>query len=223
MKNSVKLLIIVLVVLGIVLAQSRWDIAEKFSTENISGWLDSAGIYAPLFYIAMMALAIIFSPIPSLPLDIAAGRYFGPIPGTIYSVIGATLGATISFLLARFLGRSIIERFLRGHIHFCTQCSNKLLTKIVFLSRLIPVVSFDVISYGAGLTKMSLPAFMLSTCLGMIPLTFLYNYSGAIISFDTWVSMLIGGVFVLIFFLFPRLIERYNIFRLKTYFAHASE
>lgn len=215
-----KLLAIILIISSAVIIQRTLDIAAWFSIQNISALLDRTGSYAPFIYMAMMALAIIFSPIPSLPLDIAAGIYFGPVPGTIYSVIGATIGSGISFIIARIFGRSLVERILHGHINFCMQCSDRLLTRIVFLSRLIPVVSFDVVSYGAGLTKMSLPAFILATSTGMIPLTFLYNYSGSAIRINSWISILIGGIVVLLFFIFPTLIERYNLLNLKAYFSH---
>ena len=205
-----------------IVAQQQWNVTEVFSRDNLLQWMENSGRYAPIFYMALMTVAIVVSPIPSLPLDIAAGMYFGPLLGTIYSVIGATLGATISFLLARWFGRSLVERVLRGHIAFCTQCSDKLLVKIVFFSRLLPVVSFDVISYGAGLTRMSIPAFVSATAVGMVPLTFLYNYGGATLRFDPWLTLVIAGVVVGFFFVFPHLIERYNLFHLQPYFVHDS-
>ena len=88
-----KLLGIILIVSAAVSVQQIWNIAAWFSIDNITAWLDRTGSWAPFLYMAMMAAAIIFSPIPSLPLDIASGIYFGPILGTIYSVIGATIGS----------------------------------------------------------------------------------------------------------------------------------
>jgi uncharacterized membrane protein YdjX (TVP38/TMEM64 family) len=155
-----------------------------------------------------MAVAVVVSPIPSLPLDIAAGAFFGPLLGTVYSVIGALGGAVASFLLARYLGRQAIERYLKGHINFCNDCSDRLLTKIVFLSRLLPFVSFDVVSYGAGLTKMSLRNFAIATCLGMIPLTFIYNYFGSVLVFENRVTLILGFLLVILFFLMPKWIEK---------------
>jgi uncharacterized membrane protein YdjX (TVP38/TMEM64 family) len=193
---------------GLFLSQFFWDISEYFQPGRIRVLLEGAGLYAPMAYMFLMALAVVVSPIPSLPLDMAAGAFFGPILGTLYSVVGALAGAVVSFLLARFLGRELIERFLGGHINFCTRCSDRILTKIVFLSRLIPVVSFDVVSYGAGLTNMSLGRFALSTFLGMIPLTFLYNYSGSVLVFGKGLAVGLGMVMVGLLFLVPRWIEK---------------
>jgi uncharacterized membrane protein YdjX (TVP38/TMEM64 family) len=182
--------------------------------------LEKAGFLAPLWYMIIMALAVIISPIPSVPLDAAAGAFFGPYLGTLYSALGALGGAIASFLIARFLGRKFIERFLRGHINLCSGCSDKLLTKVVFLARLLPFISFDIVSYGAGLTKMSLRKFILATFLGMLPLTFVYNYFGAVLVAGGGLSLVLGIVIVFLLFLFPIWIERYDLFSLRRFFRH---
>lgn len=183
------------------------DIASSFNPDQIQIWLADAGTFAPLLYMSVMALAVVISPVPSLPLDIAAGVFFGPIPGTVYSVFGALTGAVISFMIARLMGRELVEKFLGGHVNFCQGCSDRILTRIVFLSRLLPFVSFDVVSYGAGLTKMSLKKFSLATFLGMIPLTFLYNYSGSVLVFGKGLTFVLGVVMVALFFAVPKWLE----------------
>lgn len=195
------------------MSQLVWDLGIFLNPAYIQQWLDSFGFFAPLFYISLMSLAVVISPIPSLPLDIASGAFFGPILGTVYSVIGASAGAVISFLISRYLGREFIERFLGGHVNFCTSCSDRILTKFVFLSRLLPFISFDIISYGAGLTKMSLRMFVIATVIGMIPLTFIYNYFGSVLVFGKNITILSGLVIVSIFFLVPRYLERKGIIK----------
>lgn len=112
--------------------ESYFEISDFLQPDRISQWLNDAGPMAPVLFIGVMASAVVISPIPSLPLDIAAGTVFGPIAGTLYASIGALLGAMVSFLIARFLGRDLIEGLISGHINFCTLCSDRLLTKIVF-------------------------------------------------------------------------------------------
>ena len=136
------------------------------------------------------------------------------------SAYGALGGAIISFSIARLLGRELIERFLHGHINFCTTCSDRLLTLVIFLTRLVPVVSFDLVSYGAGLTKMSLRRFSLATFLGMLPLTFVYNYFGSALLVDKWLAIGLGLVMVLLFFLVPLWIERYAPPAIRGIFRH---
>lgn len=203
-----KVVLCVIILFGFTVVQFYFDVAFYFDPERIGIWLEKAGIFAPLVYMFVMAAAVVISPIPSMPLDLAAGAFFGPFLGTFYSLTGALCGSTVSFFIARFLGRSAIERLLGGHINFCMQCSDGILTRIVFISRLIPFVSFDVVSYGAGLTKMSLRKFIIATLFGMIPITFMYNYAGAIISVGRGISLAAGLFFVALFFVVPYLLER---------------
>jgi uncharacterized membrane protein YdjX (TVP38/TMEM64 family) len=129
----------------------------------------------------------------------------------------------VSFIIARSLGRELIARFLGGHINFCSVCSDKLLTKVVFLTRLMPVVSFDVISYGAGLTTMSLRKFTLATLFGTIPLTFVYNYFGSVLVVGRWLTLVLGLVMVVFFFVIPRWIEKHNMLKLNRFFQHGQD
>lgn len=200
-----------LLVVGFFVSQFFWDLTAYFHPDVIKGRLGAAGPWAPVFYMLTMAAAVVVSPVPSLPLNIAAGAFFGPFAGTVYSLFGALGGAAASFMIARFLGREVVERFLGGHVNFCPRCSDRLLTRIIFISRLIPVVSFDLVSYGAGLTAMSLWKFCLATFLGMIPLTAVYNYTGAALMFDRGLVLAAGLVMVVLFFALPHWLEKKNL------------
>ncbi len=219
-KFILKVCLILIVIVLLLWIESYFEISLLLQPDRISQWLNDAGPMAPLLFIGVMAAAVVISPIPSLPLDIAAGTVFGPIAGTLYASVGALLGAMISFVIARFLGRELIERTINGHINFCTFCSDRLLIKIVFISRLLPMVSFDVVSYGAGLTKMSLAKFSIATYLGMLPLTYVYVAFGAVVVDGGIISLIAGGGVVLLFFLVPRLIEKTDLFSLRKYFQH---
>ncbi len=213
------LLALVLLALAL-LAERNLHLSAYLSPERIEAWLAAAGAFAPLVFMGVMAAAVVVSPIPSLPLDVAAGSFFGPWLGTLYAAAGALGGAVLSFLIARLLGRELLERFLRGHIAFCRSCSDHLLTRMVFVSRLLPVISFDVVSYGAGLTKMSLSRFSLATLLGMLAPTFVFVAFGHAIVMNPWLTAGIGIGVVAVFFLLPRWIERYNFLGLRALFQH---
>ncbi len=201
----------------------RWDLAERFSPANVAALLESAGWLAPAIFMAVMALAVVVSPIPSLPLDVLAGTVFGPFWGTLWAALGASLGAVASFAISRLVGRDILARYLKGHINFCRDCSDALLTKVVFLSRLIPFVSFDLVSYGAGLTKMSIGRFAVSTFVGTLPLTAIYVAFGASLTANRWVAVGGGVVMVALFFLLPRWIEKRDLFGLRERFRHGRD
>jgi len=223
-KKSLVIKIIVLAAFFVIMvvAQFFWDISSYFNPGNIKQLLNSAGSFAPLLFMLVMAAAVVISPIPSLPLDVAAGAVFGPFLGTLYAALGALAGSIISFMVTRKMGRELIEPFFGGHINFCKDCSDKLLTKVVFLSRLIPVVSFDIISYGAGLTRMSLKNFCLATFLGMLPLTFVYTYFGSTLALGKGLGIILSVMVVVMFFMIPWLIERYNLFWMRSMFSHVS-
>ena len=139
---------VVAVVASVWLLEARYQLSAFLDPDRVESWLVDRGPLGPLLFIGVMAGTVI-SPLPTLPLDLMAGRLFGPFLGTLYALVGATLGALFSFQLTRWLGRDLVARFLEGHINFCTECSDKLLTKVVFLARLVPAVSFDAVSYGA--------------------------------------------------------------------------
>ncbi len=222
-RTSYVMLTMLAAMLLIALAASAWaayDVRDLLTPDNIATRLEHAGAFGPAVLMLVMALAVVVSPIPSLPLDMWAGHAFGPYWGTLYATLGATLGAVASFTIARLLGKTVVAQFLRGHINFCQQCSDRLLTKVVFFSRLVPFVSFDLVSYGAGLTQMSLWKFGLATFLGTLPVTFSYTAYGSTVLENSVISWIGGLVMVALFFLLPTWIDRYDLFRLKQYFRH---
>lgn len=188
----------------------RWlDVEQLLNPERIVTHLHAAGPFAPLLFMLLMAAAVVISPIPSLPLDLAAGAAFGTVLGTTYAVIGAEVGAIASFLIGRALGRDVLTRILRTNINFCERCSDRHLAIFVFLSRLIPLFSFDLISYGAGLTNMSIKAFAVATLLGMIVPTFALTYAGSQVVSGEWLLIVLGLVMVAVLLLLPKLVLRY--------------
>ena len=173
--------------------------------------LESIGPFAPLIYMAVMAATAVIIPIPGPPLFVIAGALFGPVMGTLYAVAGSVAGALVAFLIGRFLGRDFIESLVGKHVVICCECSEGLLTKIIFFSRLLPLISFDVVSYGAGLTRMSLRNFALATLLGSIPMTFIYHSFGSVLKVSTTTGLLLGLVIVAILFALPYLADRWDI------------
>ncbi len=210
----------VALLVAVVVADRTWNLGAFLDPDYVDEFLNRAGAFAPFALMGAMALAVVVSPLPSLPLDIAAGIRFGPVLGTLYAALGALVGSMISFGIARLLGRHLVEKIVGGHISFCQECSDRLLTRIIFVSRLIPVLSFDLISYGAGLTKMSLRNFALATFIGQLPLTFVYVSSGAFLASGRLVIVIGGALAVVLFLALPRWIEKYDLFGMRRLFQH---
>ncbi len=214
---STKIALLIVLITVVFVVHFRYNAFAFLNPDNIDEVLESLGPSAPLVFIPIMALAIIISPIPGIPLAASAGMFFGPFLGGIYSLIGGYTGSAISFLLARHLGRDIIERLVGKPIRFYPKGKTAVLTRIVFVSRLIPFISFDIVSYGAGFTRIPFLRYSIATILGMIPFTFVYTYFGSLLFVQTWVTIIVGMLFLVAFLSLPVLIRSYNVFGLRDY------
>jgi uncharacterized membrane protein YdjX (TVP38/TMEM64 family) len=136
------------------------------------------GLWGPLAVIGLMTLAILVSPVPSAPIALAAGAAYGHTWGTLYIVLGSELGALVAFGLARMLGHEALRRWFGDRLPKTRLRSQGALMAIVFASRLLPFISFDVVSYAAGLTTLTLWRFALATLAGILPASFLLAHFG---------------------------------------------
>jgi uncharacterized membrane protein YdjX (TVP38/TMEM64 family) len=173
--------------------------------------VERLGTWGVVLLILAMALAIVMSPIPSGPIAMVAGAVFGPIWGGIYTVIGSVLGAAIAFGLARWLGYDFVRRRLKRQLPELTKKrSQNRLTGIVFVTRLVPFISFDAVSYVAGLTPLTFPRFFSATLIGVIPISFLLTFFGEqLLALDAqWI--VIGTVLVGSVTLLPLLSKRFR-------------
>ncbi|MCW8965375.1 MAG: TVP38/TMEM64 family protein [Candidatus Pacearchaeota archaeon] len=177
---------IILLVIALVILLATYQAAVHY------GWLEiildqnllkataqSAGKSGIFMIIGLMIVAIVLNPIPSAPIAMVAGALYGHTWGTIYIVIGALIGAVVAFLIARVAGRTLICRLLGKHSVPSWIGSQNSMMIMVLLSRLIPFISFDLVSYGAGLTSLTMWRFVLATLIGLIPASFLLAHFGS--------------------------------------------
>ena len=136
------------------------------------------GAWGPLLVVVLMVLAILVSPIPSAPIALAAGAAYGHFWGTLYILLGAEVGALVAFGLARWLGGETLKRWFGERLSVGLLGSQNALTGIVLVSRLLPFISFDIISYAAGLTLLTFWRFALATLVGITPTSFLLAHFG---------------------------------------------
>lgn len=138
--------------------------------EDVERWIDGFGVLAPLVYIGLLASTIIFTPLPSVPVDIAGGLAFGLFVGTLYTLLGGMIGATINFYVARRLGRGFVERKVGAQaMAQIDSFADRAGARFIVATRLIPLFNFDWISYAAGLTMMPYRTYALASLLGMTP------------------------------------------------------
>ena len=148
---------------------------------QFAAWVDTLGFWGPLVFILGYAAATVGF-VPGLILTLAAGAIFGLARGTLYVFVGATLGSTLSFLIARYFARGAIERRLEKMPKFAVidnACSREGL-KIVCLLRLSPLFPYNLLNYSLGLTRVRLRDYVIAA-VAMIPGTFLYVYYGKVL------------------------------------------
>jgi uncharacterized membrane protein YdjX (TVP38/TMEM64 family) len=145
---------------------------------QFAAWVESLGVWGPVVFILGYAVATVAF-IPGSLLTLAAGAIFGLAKGTLYTFIGATLGACAAFLVARYLARGAIEKKIAGNPKFdaIDRAVGREGFKIVALLRLSPIFPFNLLNYSLGLTKVRFLHYAAAS-VAMIPGTLLYVYYG---------------------------------------------
>ena len=170
--------VVLLMVAAYRLLQETGAMAIMADGRALRQFIVELGVAGPLAVIGLMTLAILVSPIPSAPIALAAGAAYGHTWGTTYIVLGAELGALAAFGLARLLGHDVVHRWFGDRLPNTRLRSQGALMAVVFASRLLPFISFDVVSYAAGLTTLTLWRFALATLAGILPASFLLAHFG---------------------------------------------
>ncbi len=157
------------------------------------------GMAGPLMLIGLMVLAIVVSPIP---IAVAAGALYGTLWGGVFVATGAILGASMAFGAARYLGFDAVRRSSNPVLKYIAAPRSQIsLMLIIFTSRLIPFISFDAVSYAAGITCLSFARFAVATCLGVLPICFVLAGMGAGMAQGgpdwMWIVALGGGITLL--------------------------
>ncbi len=148
---------------------------------RFASWVEGLGALGPAVFIAGYAAAVVaFAPASLLTL--AAGAIFGVLEGTVYVFVAASLGACLAFLVARHAARPLVERRVAGNPRFAAidRAIGQQGRRIVFLLRLSPAFPFNLLNYALGLTRVRLGDYALA-CLGMLPGTLAYVYSGSLL------------------------------------------
>jgi uncharacterized membrane protein YdjX (TVP38/TMEM64 family) len=145
---------------------------------QFAAWVDGLGVWGPVVFILGYAIATVAF-IPGSLLTLAAGAIFGLARGTAYTFLGASLGATGAFLLARHGARRAVEAKIAGNPRFAAidHAVGREGFKIVALLRLSPVFPFNLLNYALGLTGVSFLHY-LAASIAMLPGTLLYVYYG---------------------------------------------
>lgn len=156
------------------------------NVDTVVAFIRSYGAYAMTFSFALMVFQSVIAPLPAFLITFANAAIFGWWQGAILSWTSSMAGAALCFYLARALGRDTVEKYAgKGALASVEGYFEKYGSRTILVCRLLPFVSFDAISYFAGLTPIKFWPFFIATGVGQLPATIIYSYVG---------GMLTGGV-----------------------------
>ncbi len=149
----------------------------------VKDFIASWGAYAAVISFGLMIFQSIAAPLPAFLITFANANLFGWWQGAILSWTSAMAGAALCFYIARVLGRDVAEKFTsKAGLKQVDAFFEKYGKSTILVCRLLPFVSFDLVSYGAGLTSMSFGSFFLATGIGQLPATIVYSYVGGMLT-----------------------------------------
>lgn len=149
----------------------------------VKDFVASYGAYAAVISFLLMILQSIAAPLPAFLITFANANLFGWWQGAILSWSSAMAGAAVCFFIARILGRDVAEKLTsKAGLKQIDTFFEKYGKNTILICRLLPFISFDIVSYAAGLTSMSFGAFFLATGFGQLPATIVYSYVGGMLT-----------------------------------------
>lgn len=164
--------------------------------ESIKQYILSFGIWAPVISFLLMLLQSVAAPLPAFLITFSNAALFGWVKGAILSWSSAMAGAALCFYISRFLGRDVaIKLTSKFALESIDEFFDKYGKHTILIARLLPFISFDIVSYAAGLTSMSFMSFFVATGIGQLPATIVYSYVGGMLTGGA--KLMVTGLLVL--------------------------
>lgn len=175
------------------------NISAMFATGDftvVRDFIDEYGTYAMLVSAGLMIFQSVMAPLPAFLITFANANLFGWWQGAILSWTSAMLGAALCFCISRVLGRDMVEKLTsKVGLESIDNFFEKYGKHSILIARLLPFMSFDLVSYAAGLTSMAFIPFFIATGIGQLPATIIYSYVGGMLTGG--VQLLVTGLLIL--------------------------
>ncbi len=184
----------------------QWLLQQVLPT-YLKSLLLSLGSWAPVLFLLAYSIRPLLL-LPSGVFAITAGMVFGAFWGTVYTVVGATAGSCLAFILARRLGRDWVYRRLGERMTVIDRFAADNGFKVILFLRIVPILPFDVVNYGAGLTNISLWSYAAATVIGVSPLTVAFVYFGQSMARLSLAELIGAGAILTITAAVPMLIRQ---------------
>jgi len=165
--------------LGLLLVATSWAAVhrEQINLETLDVWLGSLGLWAPMGYVVLYAVATVAF-VPGAIFGLAGGALFGPFWGSLWNLLGATLGATLAFLVARYIVGDWVARKAGGLLKRLIEGVDAEGWRFVAFVRLVPLFPFNLSNYVLGLTCIPLHHYVITSFVCMAPGTVAYTWLG---------------------------------------------
>ena len=190
-KSLLTKIVLVLVVFGIYLfvkpvnsfINQMVHYLSMLDLDSLKEYILSFGVWSPIISFILMILQSIAAPLPAFLITFANAALFGWVKGAILSWSSAMVGAAVCFFIAKYLGRDVVEKLTsKFAIESVDSFFEKYGKHTILIARLLPFMSFDLVSYAAGLTSMSFISFFVATGIGQLPATIVYSYVGGMLT-----------------------------------------
>jgi uncharacterized membrane protein YdjX (TVP38/TMEM64 family) len=172
--HLLRTLVFVCLLVALVLA---WLNRDQLTADAIKAWVEHSGVWGPVVFIGVYMIAPALF-LPGSVLTLAGGALFGSFTGALLSLIGATMGATVAFLVARYLAAEWVERRVSGRLQEIKEGVEREGWRFVAFVRLVPLFPFNLLNYAFGLTRLSVQTFAVTSFMAMAPGAFAYAYLG---------------------------------------------
>lgn len=171
-------------------------ILKNVDVDLARGYILGFGIWAPVVSFLLMILQSVAAPLPAFIITFANAGLFGWVRGAILSWVSSMAGAALCFYIAKFYGRTVVIKLTGKYALESVDAFFERYGKhTILIARLLPFISFDIVSYAAGLTSMSFFSFFIATGIGQLPATIIYSYIGGMLTGTT--KTLVVGLLML--------------------------
>ena len=203
--STVKILLLILIVVGIPIYiwffHGDW-IKSIENIDDVVAFLEKYETQSIFVYIGLQIVQIVISIIPGQVFQMAAGYIYGFWPALLFAMTGALLGTTLSFMLAKALGRDFLHIFFGEEkmSYYIERLNSKKMYAIVFFLYLIPGIPKDMVSYAAGVSEIKFKPFIIISALGRLPGMIGCLLMGDMMMEENYTGAVIIGVFAVIAF-----------------------
>jgi uncharacterized membrane protein YdjX (TVP38/TMEM64 family) len=165
--------------------------------ESFQAFLERSGKWMAILFVVLQFLQVVILPIPSTVTVVAGAALFGPLAGSLLSLLGIVIGSLVAFLVGRYagyrvvawlVGKDALDKWLKK-----IKGKDKLLLSAMFI---LPVFPDDILCFVAGISSMSLPLFISIIIISRVTAIFMTSYSVTLIPFNTWWGLLIWGILI---------------------------